>query len=140
MRTRFACSVVLLLFVVLLLCSAGDPVVAQSKPPATSAVTQQLIDDVVDAISAAVVEKLKKDGTIATKPVEPAAPVDEPDPAAERATAFVARAEAVLGGYPDLGRSLARIPVILDKSDAGGRGLGPFLMMLGAFWRSTPLF
>ncbi|GLS21129.1 hypothetical protein GCM10007874_41460 [Labrys miyagiensis] len=93
--------------------------------------TQQLIDNVIDAISAAVVEKLKKDGTISTKPAEPAAPVDEPDPAADRATAFVAQAEAILGGYPALGHNLVRIPVILDKGDSGGRSLGTFLMMLG---------
>lgn len=55
----------------LLFCVAEAPANAQSKPPPTPVVTQQLIDDVVNAISTAVVEKLKKDGTIAPKPSVP---------------------------------------------------------------------
>jgi small-conductance mechanosensitive channel len=108
------------------------PVRAQSKSPETQAVTQQLIDNVVNAISAAVVEKLKKDGSIPAKSVEPEAGIGEPeqDVAAERVTDFAARAEFALSGYPELWRNLTRIPSILDKSENGGRGLGAFFAML----------
>jgi len=118
--------------ILIILCATNEPLKAQSKPPATPAMTQQLIDDVVDAISTAVVEKLKKDGTIATKPTEPAPVTSEPelDIAADRVTAFAAQADVVLRSYPELWRNLTRIPTILDKSQSGGRGLGAFFLLL----------
>jgi small-conductance mechanosensitive channel len=120
------------LLVVFSLFVTSGPVRAQSKSPTTPAVTQQLIDDVVNAISAAVVEKLRKDGRISTKPAEPAPAAGEPDqdPVADRVTAFAGRAEIVLSNYPELWRNLTRIPVILDKSESGGRGLGAYFAML----------
>jgi hypothetical protein len=45
-------------------------------------------------------------------------------------TAFAARADIVLSSYPELWRNLTRIPVILDKSESGGRGLGAFFALL----------
>jgi hypothetical protein len=95
-------------------------------------VTQQLIDDFVNAISTAVVEKLKKEGSVTAKPAEPAPAAGEPDQdlVADRVTAFAGQAEVVLSSYPELWRNLTRIPVILDKSESGGRGLGAFFAML----------
>jgi moderate conductance mechanosensitive channel len=132
MRTLLRGLVGPFLLIVFSLFVTSGPARAQSKSPTTPAVTQQLIDDVVNAISTAVVEKLRKEGSIPTKPAEPA-PVandSDQDPAADRVTAFAARAEVVLGAYPELGRNLARIPALLDKSGVGGRGLGAFLAML----------
>ncbi len=103
----------LFLSILLFLCVSTETLKAQSTPPATPVVTQKLIDDVVEAISAAVVEKLKKDGSIAAKPSPDPAPVaSEPaqDLAADRVTAFVGRAEVVLGSYPELWRNLSPYP------------------------------
>ncbi len=132
MRSMFRDLFGLFLSVLLLFCVTAGPLKAQSKSPPAPAVTQQLIDDVVNAISAAVVEKLKNDGSIATKPAEPAPLASEPeqDVAAGRVTAFAEQAAVVLGSYPDLWRNLTRIPAILDKSGSGGRGLGAFFFML----------
>jgi moderate conductance mechanosensitive channel len=132
MRTVFGGLVGPFLLVVIFLCVASGPVRAQSKSPATPAVTQQLIDDFVNAISTAVVEKLKKDGSIPTKPAEPAPAGGEPDQdlAADQVTAFTGQAEVVLSSYPELWRNLTRIPGLLDKSESGGRGLGAFFAML----------
>jgi hypothetical protein len=134
MRTllRRPVSPFFLVLVAFFLCGASEPAKTQSKSLPAPAVTQQLIDDVVDAISAAVVEKLKKDGSIPAKPAEPAPAAGESDPdlAADRVAAFAGRAEVVLSSYPELWRNLTRIPVILDKSESGGRGLGAFLVML----------
>jgi moderate conductance mechanosensitive channel len=133
MRTLFRRPVGPFFLVAFFLCGASEPARAESKSPPTPAVTQQLIDDVVNAISTAVVEKLKKGGSIPAKPVEqaPAASDSDQDPAADRVTEFAARAEVALSGYPELGRNLTRIPALLDKSSIGGRGLGAFFAMLG---------
>jgi small-conductance mechanosensitive channel len=79
-----------------------------------------------------VVEKLKKEGSIPTKPAEPAPAAGEPDQdmTADQVTAFTARAEVAVSSYPELWRNLTRIPVLLDKSESGGRSLGAFLAML----------
>jgi moderate conductance mechanosensitive channel len=117
------------LLVAFLLCGVSGPARTQSKPPAKAVLTQSD----VDWISAAVVEKLKKDGIVPTKPAEPApAAGAEPDHdlAADQVTAFAGRAEVVLGSYPELWRNLTRIHLILDKSVSGGPGLGAFFAML----------
>src|SRR4051812_12871999 len=132
MRTPFKVLAGFFLLILCFLCATFGSVRAQSNPPATHVVTQQLIDDMVNAISTAVVEKLKKDGSIPAKSVEQAEGAGEPeqDVAAERVTDFAARAEFALRGYPELWRNLTRIPSILDKSENGGRGLGAFFAML----------
>jgi hypothetical protein len=43
---------------------------------------------------------------------------------------FAAQAGVVLRSYPELWRNLTRIPVLLDKSESGGRGLGGFFAKL----------
>jgi moderate conductance mechanosensitive channel len=132
MRAPVSGIVAPLLLVAFFLCMASGPARTQSKSPTTPAVTQQLIDDVVNAISTAVVEKLKKEGSIPTKPAEPAPVAGAPDQdmMADQVTTFTARAEAILRSYPELWRNLTRIPVLLDKSGSGGRGLGVFFAML----------
>jgi hypothetical protein len=104
----------------------------QSKSPAAPAVTQKLIDDVVDAISTAVVEKLKKDGSIPMKPAQPAPAAGGPDQdmMAGGVMSFAAQAGIVFRSYPELWRNLTRIPILLDKSESGGRGLSAFFAML----------
>jgi moderate conductance mechanosensitive channel len=120
-----------LLVAALFACIAGGPVLAQSRSPETPVVTQKMVNDFVDAISDAVVEKLKKEGAAATKPAGPTAPDSDPyTVVADRVMAFSAKAKAALGGYPELKRSLARLPAILDKSPSGGRGLGTFIAIL----------
>ncbi len=132
MRTPFKGLVELFFLLSFFFCGAVDSAKGQSKSPTTPAITQQLIDDFVNAISSAVVEKLKKDGTISIGPAKPAPVANEPDQdlAADRVTDFAAHAEVVLGAYPELGRNLARVPALLDKSESGGRGLGAFFAML----------
>jgi hypothetical protein len=85
------------LLVAFLLCGVSGPARTQSKPPAKAVLTQ----------SAAVVEKLKKDGIVPTKPAEP-----NHDLAADQVKAFAGPAEVVLGSYPELWRNLTRIPLI----------------------------
>jgi moderate conductance mechanosensitive channel len=132
MRTPFRVLAGFLLLISYFLCTTFVPVRAQSNPPATQVATQELINDLVNAISTAVVEKLKKDGSIPAKSVEPETGTAEQDQelAVERVTDFVARAEFALSGYPELWRNLTRIPSILDKSENSGRGLGAFFAML----------
>jgi moderate conductance mechanosensitive channel len=132
MRTLLSSLVGPLLLVTFFTWVDAAPVRAQSKSPTTPAVTQQLIDDVVNAISTAVVEKLKKEGSIPAKPVEPAPAAGEPDQdvTADQVTAFATRAEVVVSSYPELWRNLTRIPALIDKSESGGRGLGAFSVML----------
>ena len=111
---------------------------AQTKTPAPPAgMAQQEFTTLVDAISNAVVEKLKKEGTITQRPAEAAktevaGEPDIEDKASEQAAAFVARAELALTAFPELWRNLIRVPGRLDKSAAGGRSLVAFLLTLAA--------
>ena len=81
---------------------------AQTTVPAPPAgMTQQEFDALVDAISNAVVEKLKKEGAVAPNPAEPAkseaaAEPEVEDAASDQATAFVARAKLALTAFPDV--------------------------------------
>jgi hypothetical protein len=133
MRTLFGCWLATAILVTLLLGMSAGAVMAQSKSSTAPVVTQQMVDDLVNAIIT-LAEKLKKDGSLTAKPAEPAPAAEETnqDWAQEQVSAFVARAQVAVGGYPELWRNLTRIPALLDKSDSGGRGLGLFLAMLGA--------
>ena len=121
-----------LLIAAFFLFGALEPARPESKSPSAPAVTQKLIDEVVDAISTAVVEKLKKDGSIPMKPTQPAPSAGGPDQdmMAGGVMSFATQAGVVLRSYPELWRNLTRIPVLLDKSESGGRGLGAFFAML----------
>ena len=109
---------------------------AQTKMPTPPAgMTQQEFNALVDAISNAVVEKLKKEGAVTLKPAEAgkseiAGEPDVEDAASDQAAAFVARAELALTAFPELWRNLVRVPALLDKSVSGGRGLVAFLVTL----------
>ena len=109
---------------------------AQTTVPAPPAgMTQQQFDALVERISNAVVDRLKKEGVVAPTPVEPAKPEAAAGPEADalandQATAFVARARLALTAYPALWHNLVRVPALLDKSPSGGRGLMAFLVTL----------
>ena len=103
-----------------------------SPPPG---MTEAQFSALVEAISNAVVEKLRKEGAIAPKPLEPAkseaVPAGEAeDLASDRAAAFVTRARQALTAFPELWRNLARVPALLDEAASGGRGLVAFLIAL----------
>ncbi len=99
---------------------------AQTTAPAPPAgMTQQQFDALVERISNAVVDRLKKEGVVAPTPVEPAKPEAAAGPEADalandQATAFVARARLALTAYPALWRNLVRVLALLDKSPAAG--------------------
>ena len=109
---------------------------AQTTVPTPPAgMTQQQFDALVERISNAVVDRLKKEGVVAPTAVEPAKPEAAAGPEADalandQATAFVARARLALTAFPELWHNLMRIPDLLDKSASGGRGLIGFLVTL----------
>ena len=103
-----------------------------SPPPG---MTEAQFSALVEAISNAVVEKLRKEGAIAPKPLETAkseaVPAGEAeDLASDRAAAFVTRARQALTAFPELWRNLVRVPALLDEAPSGGRGLVAFLIAL----------
>jgi small-conductance mechanosensitive channel len=139
-----------ILLAVTLICGAGitwvsQPALAQAPAPApaqASAVdpvpaglTREQYDGLVEAISRAVVERLKQEG-IAGKPPSAApaatAPVAAPvaDSAAAEAERLVDRTLAIVGAIPELGRRLAALPGRLDESSRGGMGTWTFLATL----------
>ncbi len=134
---KYYCSLLkLLLLVPILFSLAMGLTSAQTKMPTPpTGMTQQDFNGLVDAISNAVVEKLKKEGAVTLKPAEAAKSevTGEPeleDLASDRAKAFVARAKLALSAFPELWRNLIRVPALLDKSVSGGRGLVAFLVTL----------
>jgi hypothetical protein len=123
-------------FLMLVLCGLdAGPVWAQSKSQNSTAATQKAMDELVDALSTAVAEKLKKDAGSSSKPAPPAAASEPAEPSEEARDPikdFATRAEVALGGYPELWRTLARVPVALDESASSGRDLASFLALLCA--------
>ncbi len=99
-----------------------------SSPP--PGMTQAQFDAMVDAISKAVADKLKKEGAIATPPPEPAAPPPAGNVVADQLAAFVDKAEHVFEGAPVLGSNLAAITSLLDESGRGGRSVRQFFLLL----------
>ena len=134
---RHCCSLLeIFLFVPILFSLAMGLASAQTKMPTPpSGMTQQEFNALVDAISNAVVEKLKKEGVVTLKPAEAgkseiARELEVEDAASDQAAAFVARAELALTAFPELWRNLTRVPALLDKSASGGRSLVAFLVTL----------
>ena len=139
---RFWACAVALLFGVLAVTAAP----AQESPAAPPAgLSQQQFDALVTAIGDAVVKKLREEGAVPAKPAgkeaagKEAAPAAEaPKPASEEAgdaasrfaSDFANRAETVLLAMPSLPGAFARIPSALDRSAAGGHGLGGFILLL----------
>src|SRR4029077_19445354 len=127
-----AMRLVIALLVLLALPSKASFAAGEANSP-TSGMTQQQFDTLVDAISRAVVTRLKEQGAVVAARPEAAAraAASEPEEDLEsRVAIFEARAGRVLISYPALVRELARIPAALDESGSGGRGLWRFLLML----------
>ena len=124
------------LLVVSLLFTLAIGANAQTTAPTPPAgMTQQQFDALVDRISNAVVDRLKREGAVQPAPVEPTKPEAAAGPeadalASDQATAFVARARLALTAYPALWHNLMRVPALLDKSPSGGRGLLAYLVTL----------
>ena len=113
---------------------AGDiaAVYGQTPSPLPPGMTQDQFDAMVDAISKAVVVKLKNEGALPTR-----APAAAPSPAgvgsnvvADELAAFLEKTEHVLRAVPTLGAYLASIPRLLDEGKQGGRGALRFLLLL----------
>ncbi len=103
---------------------------ANSPPPG---MTQQQFDSLVDAISRAVVTRLKEQGAVVTGKSDRAADDVGAQPSENfenRVAMFMARARQVLSSYPALAWEIAGIPAALDLSGSGGHGLWQFLLML----------
>ncbi len=107
-------------------------VYGQTPSPLPPGMTQDQFDAMVDAISKAVVVKLKSEGVPAT-PVPAAAP-SQPGVAsnvvADELAAFLEKTEHVPRAVPTLGAYLASIPRLLDEGEQGGRGPFEFLLLL----------
>jgi small-conductance mechanosensitive channel len=125
-------KLIMALLVLLALPSTAPSAAAETNSPPPG-MTQQQFDTLVDAISRAVVTRLKEQGVAVTDKPESvtndvrAAP---PEDFENRVAMFMARARQVLSAYPALAWEFARIPTALDLSGSGGRGLWRFLLML----------
>ena len=110
----------------------GHIVEASGQTPSTlpPGMTQAQFDAMVDAISKAVADKLKKEGAIATPAPAPAAPPPAGNVVADQLAAFVDKAEHVFEGAPVLGSNLAAITSLLDESGRGGRSVRQFFLLL----------
>jgi moderate conductance mechanosensitive channel len=104
----------------------------QTPSPLPPGMTQDQFDAMVDAISKALVVKLKNEGVLPA-PASTAAP-SQPAAASNVITdelaAFLERTERVLRAVPTLGTYLASIPGRLDEGRQGGRGPLRFLLLL----------
>ncbi|MBR2819095.1 MAG: mechanosensitive ion channel family protein [Reyranella sp.] len=131
------------------------PLAAQTTPPAN--LTQQQFDALVEAISTSVTEKLKAQGVPAAPadaapapaPAKPAASDSKggkagkpppgpkivkmpPKEGPDAFTVFFERAGAVVTATPVMLGELESIPGRIDRAAEGGRGVGRFLLLLGA--------
>jgi small-conductance mechanosensitive channel len=118
-----------LVFAVLVSLSLQAPVIPQAaaqSPPA--GMSQADFDRLVDAISKAVVERLKKDGvaTAATANGPPPGTVSEGDASTEAAR-FIQHGKDVVLALPAFFREVGRIPGELTRE---GRSLAVFLILL----------
>ncbi len=117
-------------------CSAPMASVAQTTTGAPAGLSKDQFDQLVDAISKSVVQKLKDERSIPDKPIavdtqKPAAAEPEvADSMAREMGDFVNRGERVLAAYPGLWRNLKLIPSVLDGGPTG-RGLFFYLIQLG---------
>ena len=109
-----------------------NPALAQGAAP--QAMPQQQFDDLVNAITKSVLEKLGSEKPPAPKP-QPAsrspfdtANPDEPD----EITLFLSQAVATLKAVPQLGHYLGEFRGALDQSSQGGMGRRVFLLFLAA--------
>ncbi|MHB2165811.1 mechanosensitive ion channel family protein [Alsobacter sp. R-9] len=129
-----------LLLVLTLALGAGSAAAQQAAAPPPPGLSQADFDRLVDAISQSVVERLRKEGAVAS-PAGGQAPAAEarrppssegPDAAAAGFAEFFSRGGTILLAMPSFFSELARIPGALDRSHEGGRGVFVFLLLLVA--------
>jgi moderate conductance mechanosensitive channel len=108
----------------------GTSAFAQGSAP--PAMPQQQFDELVNAITKSVLEKLKSEPPPASKPVPASrSPFDASNPEdPDEITLFFARATATLKAVPELGHYLGEFRRALDQSANGGMGRRVFLLFL----------
>jgi small-conductance mechanosensitive channel len=122
--SRLAATLALMLW-------AGMAVAQQPSAPPTppAGMSQQQFDALVDAISQAVVKKLKGDGTALPAREGKSTPAADSGTVQEAMAGFLDRSVAVAEALPETVRATLRIPDALDNP-AEGRGAGLFLLVL----------
>ena len=112
----------------------GDIAAVDGKTPSPlpPGMTQDQFDAMVDAISKAVVVKLKNEGALPTRvPAAAASPAGvRSNVVADELAVFLEKTEHVPRAIPTLGAYLASIPRLLDEGKQGGRGTLRFLLLL----------
>ena len=124
---RLLLSRLILAFVVCLsLQAAAIPMAGAQSPPA--GLSQADFDKLVDAISSAVVERLKKEGTAVGAQAKAPAPAAAPEGDATREVArFIQHGQEVILALPAFFVEVARIPGELAR---GSRSLPVFVLLL----------
>jgi small-conductance mechanosensitive channel len=114
--------------------TAGRTAVAQNAP--TAAMPQQQFDDLVNAITRSVLEKLKAEKPSAPAPAPRAASRSPFDPAnpdePDQITLFLTQVTTTLRAVPQLGHRLGEFRSALDQSAHGGLDRRVFLLFLAA--------
>src|SRR5215470_11025692 len=119
-----------LIVLFLALVAGGAGAAETASPPA--GMTQQQYDELVKAVGQSVIQTLTEKGLVAKPAASPAAAGDTTDDTvlAERVAAILSEIPKVLGSYPEIGTDLSQLWGRLDRSGAGGRGIGGFLGLL----------
>jgi len=113
-----------------------------APPPATAPLTQQQFDQLVDALSRAVAQRLPPAPPAAAEAgkhaASPAPPAERPmmaiageEPMSEMFIEVIGRGDDVLAQFPALVEQGARIPTLLGAELNGGRDPNRFLLLLG---------
>jgi small-conductance mechanosensitive channel len=108
---------------------AQAPSPSPAPPPGMS---KEQFDGLVEAISQAVVRKLKAEGQTVAGPLadKPAEPGLE-DTVEEKVGHFIDRSIVIGAALPELGRQVLRIPSALGGVSGDGRGVVAFVALLG---------
>ena len=121
-----------ILLVLSLLC-VSPVALAQAPVQPPAGMSQADFDRLVDAISQAVAQKLKAEGTAAPATAPPPAPKpsgDAQEAAAAGFAEFFTRGTAVILSLPAFFGEVIKIPGALDRSSAGGKGFLLYAAML----------
>jgi small-conductance mechanosensitive channel len=113
-----------------LFAAASGPALAQD--PAPQSMPQQQFEDLVNAITKSVLERIKNEKPSApTPPAASRSPFDTATPdEPDQITLFLTRATATLRAVPELGHYLGEFRRALDQSSQGGMGRRVFLLVL----------
>lgn len=114
----FRALVLLLLFA--LTCGLSSLPAAAQTPAPPPGISKEQFDSLVDAISAAVVQKLKTEHSQAVAPPLARPATENDDPMAAQMGDFIGRAQRVVSAFPALLASLQRIPSALGSSQQRG--------------------